>query len=246
MPERNLDNRGAIRIRKKVIVDPIKSLQTNMIITSIDIGIQHLGLVKASITKSLNVKHILDIELVDIQEFHPNCKESECPLQWHNKCFADWIEHVIHNHSSFFSNDVSYILIERQPPLGLVAVEQLIMSKFRTKAHLIHPRSTHSHFNCTHLDYEGRKKKMEEVTLKKIIRHPHLYQKYKNFERQHDVADALCQMIFFLSTLRKNIVIQKQEQQRNKRRKDLLTCPYNGSTLGEFFKMYEYKKINSL
>jgi hypothetical protein len=37
-------------------------------------------------------------------------------------------------------------LIEKQPPAGLVAVEQLLMMSYRDKAVLVYPNSMHAHF----------------------------------------------------------------------------------------------------
>jgi hypothetical protein len=46
-----------------------------------------------------------------------------------------------------FFEMADFILIERQPPMGLTAVEQLIFSRWRDKAILVHPRSMHKYFN---------------------------------------------------------------------------------------------------
>ena len=158
-----------------------------MNILSIDIGVINLGLSLSSLNENYSVREILSVCKINITEFA--CDRKTCVL-YHDKTFTDYMEHVFIRHQDMF--DLStHILIERQPPMGFVVVEQLIFSKFRSKSILINPCSMHKYFSWKDLTYEERK-------VKSIVE----AEKYINldeFERKHDIADSICIMIFWAS-----------------------------------------------
>ena len=213
-----------------------------MIITSIDIGIQHLGLVKVLVSPKLHVDRVMAIDLVDIQEFHPFGNAETCPLKHHDKCFSDWIEHCCVNFCAYFADDVDSILIERQPPCGLVAVEQLLRNKYRDRVTLIHPKSVHNFFQCSDKNYEGRKITMEREALKLIKNTTH-HKKFERMERRHDIADAICQMLCFLHKKRIQKHKEKMRKIRNENTQKILNrkMPNSEMTLRDFFKKCEFK-----
>jgi hypothetical protein len=57
---------------------------------------------------------------------------------YHDKIICDYMTHLFKKFKSVFDS-VDQILIERQPPTGLVAVEELIMREYRNKSKLISP-----------------------------------------------------------------------------------------------------------
>jgi hypothetical protein len=89
-------------------------------------------------------------------------------------------------------DEADKILVERQPPGGFGAIETLIVATFREKVEVISPNSMHKHFRIGHLDYEHRKKKTEEIAG------PHLehLESYTRLLRKHDVADAMCMVLY--------------------------------------------------
>uniref|UniRef100_A0AB38ZM29 Uncharacterized protein n=1 Tax=Mantoniella tinhauana virus 1 TaxID=3111543 RepID=A0AB38ZM29_9VIRU len=61
---------------------------------------------------------------------------------------------------------------------------------FKDKVCLISPVSMHTHFGMRHLNYEQRKERTVSIAEKHL--------KYEiPYERKHDVADALCMIIYF-------------------------------------------------
>ena len=59
-------------------------------------------------------------------EYGNNCK------LYHENAMCDYINHVFQEYSEYFNN-ADLILIERQPPMGLIVIQELIMNKYREK-----------------------------------------------------------------------------------------------------------------
>jgi|TARA_Y100000389_G_C17427454_1_gene500439 hypothetical protein len=213
-----------------------------MIWTSIDIGIQHLGLLKVETTEDFDIKKIIKFDLVDIQIFHPDIQASDTGCQLHHsKCFADWMSHVFVNYSNYF--DSPNIVIERQPPCGLVAIEQLIFFNYRTKCTLISPNSVHAQNGISCLDYDERKIYCEKMFLSFLAKSaPSMLKKARQLERLHDVADAFVQIRYHLKVCRDRKIKIKLNDERNERTRKILQLRLeDGSTLSEFFKRCEYR-----
>lgn len=150
-----------------------------MKIIGIDIGFYNIGLVLAECNKEkINV---LYVQKVDLSTF----KTSETPE------LSDMIHEFVTTYSDMFCQ-ADQILIERQPPGGISSVEVLLHYIFRHKAILISPVSMHKHFGIGHLDYEERKVRTESIASKYIKESPY----YERLERKHDIADALCMILF--------------------------------------------------
>jgi hypothetical protein len=165
-------------------------------VLSIDIGIQHLGLSMNLLNHDYTFKEVLWIDMIDISNYsklHRYVSCEDCQL-YHTRTFTDWVEHLVQENEEFFEA-ADVVLIERQPPTGFVAIEQLLFSKFRKKAHLIHPRNVHSYLNFHGLDYEKRK----ELSVK--IANRIMPDKYKDqllyYERHHDIADSICMTLYW-------------------------------------------------
>lgn len=170
-------------------------------IVSVDIGIVHFALVLIECTAEYEYRDTVWFELMDITRFpHLDAHaKQECALA-HTKTIADWLGHVMFLHSELFQF-ADRILIERQPPQGHTAVEQLLFFQFRSKAVLVSPRSVHKFFGwSSEIDYDRRKEKSVAAfryRLKQSTR-PWLLDMLDALERQHDVADAFVQTLFFL------------------------------------------------
>ena len=82
------------------------------------------------------------------------------------------------------------ILIERQPPNGFTNIEILLHYMFKDKVILISPVSMHTHFGMRHLNYDQRKERTITIANKYI-------ETEIPFERKHDIADALCMIVYF-------------------------------------------------
>lgn len=150
-----------------------------MKIIGIDIGYYNIGLVLAECTGP-NVD-ILYVQKVDLTDF----KTRDAPE------LSDMVNTFVTAYSNIF-NQSDQILIERQPPGGISSVEVLLHYIFRDKAILISPVSMHKHFGIGHLDYEQRKERTEVIASKYIKDSTY----YERLERKHDIADALCMILF--------------------------------------------------
>lgn len=182
-------------------------------ILSIDIGVIHLGVSVILLDEEFNYMDIIWVDLINITNFihPPGMKRKHCHLH-HTKTFTDWLEHFFLVYNDFFEM-CDYILIEKQPPMGFVVIEQLIFSKWRNKSILISPNSMHSYFKINDYDYEQRKefniKIMNELLNSSLQIQTHTY------ERTHDIADSICMTLYWAS--------KKQVQyKKDKRRREIL------------------------
>ena len=57
---------------------------------------------------------------------------------------------------------------------------------------MISPLSMHQHFGLGHLTYEQRKQRTEFIASKYINN----FQNYDQLTRKHDIADALCMILY--------------------------------------------------
>ena len=181
-----------------------------MYVLGIDVGFYHMGLVGCNVSESFVLKNIDFCELVDITDFKCSMGVS-CSLH-HDKCIADYMSHLFKNYDELF-NKADIIIIERQPPMGLVAVQELLMFRFRNKSTLVSPNSMHSHFDMSSLDYEQRKTRVIKMTS-------HLLSEFDSFrsnERKHDLSDALCIIKYYLFKKNKKFVQLKLKEDWEKR-----------------------------
>lgn len=165
----------------------------------IDVGIQHLGFSVLEFNDEFEFVRIVGIDLVDITNW--NCQKEDCYL-FHTKTFTDWMEHVFFHYSCMFE-EVEKIIIEKQPPQGLVAIEQLIFQRFRNKTELVAPQKMFSYFNINGFSYDERKQYTESICEKYLPLS--MKKEYKSFTRQHDIADSVCLGLYYLDSLRKKL-----------------------------------------
>jgi hypothetical protein len=157
-----------------------------MKLLGIDVGYRNLALVLVDYSQGEITREFC--ERIDITEY---CCDHTCELE-HTSHIVDYIDHVIQRHRGVFDR-ADTILIERQPPGGLVAVESLLYSKFRKKSILISPNSMHVFLQINHLDYDNRK--LEVVKLAGM----------SGKGRLHDMADAYLMTKFYIDTVLKPI-----------------------------------------
>lgn len=160
---------------------------------SIDIGIHHMGLVWAFCEKDVC---IVDFDCINIMLI--KCNRNTCLLH-HSRSLTDYINHLFVEFHEWFEN-AEVILIERQPILGQVAVEQLIFSKYREKARLIAPRSIHTHYGWNYIGTEEEKyekRKHASIRIAESYLSSSLKERLQLFDRQHDITDAICMLYFW-------------------------------------------------
>jgi hypothetical protein len=150
-----------------------------MKVLSIDIGIINFAFTFWDCDK------LKDFDKIDITIF---IKDNE------NKCIAVYMNNLFKKITYF--EEADFILIERQPFSGIIAVQEIILSHFYKKCVLISPIKMHKYIGIDHLDYDNRKIKTIEFAK------PYLnnYEKYRNLFRKHDIADSLCIYIYWKNT----------------------------------------------
>jgi len=180
-------------------------------VLSIDVGILNLGYVYAEIyfpsientSKYKNLKNnenytcikdhlqVISCGRIDITKMkHTVTHSCDCTLR-HERCIPDYLDHFIQEHSFYFE-ECDVLLIERQPPMGITNVQDLLFTRFRNKVKLISPNSVHKYFGLGH-DYLLRKEASEAIA-KDYLNH------FTNFifnERKHDISDALLMILYY-------------------------------------------------
>lgn len=183
------------------------------VILCVDIGVINLGLAALTYdSKNFKFKNVVGVELIDITEFHHPCGvcSENCGLQ-HTKTFTDWMEHIFLTYSNAFEN-CDKIIIERQPPGGFNAIEQLIFSRYRDKTELVSPRSMHKFLDIGMFNYDRRKECVVKFA-KNLIKNHKIIEDLEMYERKHDMADAICLGYYWLNFQRS---CQREEEMKIK------------------------------
>lgn len=204
-------------------------------ILSIDIGIHHLGLSAGYVDKGWKLLEITWVDMVDITQYTHNLIDNNNCKLYHGNTIADRMEHIFQEYYPVF-NEVDYILIERQPINGLVAVEQIIYYRWRTKCCLVSPRSMHKHFSIGCYDYEQRKKRTMQIAEKENW-HKRAIERYESFERKHDISDSVCIMIFWLAKKRQVYLEQKHKEEISK----IKMTAFGFDSIDDFLSQFRYK-----
>ena len=188
-----------------------------MKVLSIDVGITNLGFVYSDITfnepkDGSRYKHLLlnscyslnksflkeNIKIIDCNKIditkvkHRKVPFCICKLH-HDRCIPDYLDHFIQETSYFEECDV--LLIERQPPVGITNVQDLLFKQFRDKVLLISPNSVHKYFGLNNV-YEERKEKSEKTSQ-------YFLEEFDNFKkhiRKHDISDAMLMILYYYKT----------------------------------------------
>jgi len=163
-----------------------------MKILSIDIGIINLGYVYAEISPTIQVIDCNKINITNV--LHNKVPICKCCLN-HERCIPDYLDHFIQEHQEMFDN-ADTILIERQPPVGITNVQDLLFVRFRKKVKLVSPNSVHKYFKMDK-DYDTRKEESEQISLSYL----NDFLSFQQNERKHDISDAMIMIIFYVNTL---------------------------------------------
>jgi len=214
-------------------------------IMSIDVGITHLGLSIGITDEAFNLIQLEWVKMIDITQYthQYDLQDKCCGVNHSSKCFADWLQHLFLEYETLFEC-CNYILVEKQPPSGLVVIEQIIMFRWRDKCHLVHPRSMHSFFNMGlktikgNESYEKRKEKSQLIAEKSCKWHRRAVESYSGLIRKHDVTDSICLMLYWLFIKNKEYT-----RQRNLERTKNLKLPnLNGMSGLEWMESMKYVK----
>ena len=165
-----------------------------MRIASIDIGYYNLGLVVATVTEDFVVSEVDFAQKIDLGSslIHGKVSRRDCGL-YHTNHMCDKVDHFIQEYGDLIK-DCDVLLLERQPPGGFGNIESLLCKQFRCQAVMIHPRSLHKFLNTGNLSYEERKVGSELAAADYL----EVVGSYLELERKHDVADAMCMILYYL------------------------------------------------
>jgi len=177
-----------------------------MYIISIDIGFEHFAIVGANVSEPYDLRStrfeepykLEDVtlcKLINIKNLMLDCSDADCKLK-HALCISDYMAHLFKLYHDFFEK-ADIILIERQPPQGFIAVQELILFTYRDKSILVSPNSMHKHFSMSKVQ-KLRKMFTEKFSKERLQPFPD----YANNERKHDMGDAYCILVYYLSNLR--------------------------------------------
>jgi len=190
---------------------------------SIDIGITNLGYVyselqidtdfgskyKANMYNEnylLNIINskkditIIDCDRIDITKVkHKKVAYCVCKLH-HDRCIPDYLDHFIQETEYFRECDV--LLLERQPPVGITNVQDLLFKLFRDKVKMISPGSIHKYFGFPSGEYNIRKELSEKVSEEYLSN----FSTFTKNIRKHDIADAMLMIIFYYKNLKKEFI----------------------------------------
>ena len=156
-----------------------------MIVTGIDIGLHHMGLMKGEIDDKNYNKFSLDkFDLIDLSKYG----EKEIYLM---------LDHMFKEYADYF--DVDKLIIERQPPGGLLSIQEVIAFKYKDIVNLVSPRSVHCFIGSNYYTYDRRKLISIDYTIKYLIRHmdTDIKKQFFALPRKHDIADAFCMIAYF-------------------------------------------------
>lgn len=153
-------------------------------ITGVDVGLHNLGVIKCVYED--NNLDIIDFKLIDLYKY----KNYESELHMLIDCF-------VVEYKDLFNTD--YILIERQPPGGLIVIQELLAYIFKDKVRLISPRSVHSKLGINYYCYDQRKIKTVQFLYDNLTHNKktELLLSLNNISRKHDIADAYCLVKYF-------------------------------------------------
>lgn len=172
-----------------------------MKISSIDVGYFNLGLVVVE-THEEEITHVITAEKVDISKhIHNRVSQTDCKLH-HTRHMCDMVSHFIQEYEPLI-NSCDMLIIEKQPPHGFSSIESLIVQHFRDIIKIVYPRAMHKYFNIGHFDYDKRKEMTVDIAESRTsitIQE----------DRKHDIADALCMIIYYLEPRRQRLEMNKR------------------------------------
>lgn len=178
-----------------------------MHVLAIDVGYSSLGLVHAEVCEfAIATVHLAEkLDLRDIP-----CLQG-CKLL-HTSNVVDRVNHLVIYYKDLFER-AETILIERQPVGGLLDVQSLLYDKFRSKTTLVSPNAMHKHFGLPRGEYDRRKEMTIEIATPYLS---HLLS-FNRLHRKHDVADAMCMILFVTRQQQQQHLLAQDEESRRAR-----------------------------
>ena len=151
----------------------------------IDPGIVNLGYVVGRW-----VDGCLHVDTAGRVDLTARCRAPGCRRRRGRELY-DRLQHLLcHGDLGPALEEADAIVVERQPPGGLVSVSDFFLAHWRDKVHLVAPRAMHCWMQIGDLGYDGRKAAVEAAADAFVA--------LPTRGRRHDVADALCILLYWL------------------------------------------------
>ena len=163
-----------------------QEVDTQTTMCCVDVGMYNLGLAFMSHDESWRRITVVEVGLVDLVRQGAGSRSKE-PCDRLEKFFAS---------TSLPFRACEAIFVERQPLVGMKAIEQLIFWRFRDRAHLISPNSVQARFGITKrlgFGYDERKVAVTRIAGSYLAKHGSRLSRARwgRLQRKHDVADAI-------------------------------------------------------
>lgn len=191
-----------------------------MRLVAFDVGVKNLALVEVVLDpESLDIQSVDSVAKYNLYD-RAVCDKKVCnvcrPKGLHSLLAApalDGLAHVLKENDARISA-ADAVVIERQPPCGLVAIEAVLYTRFIAKAVLMMPQKMHRFLGINKLGYEERKQKTTEEAERLLEARGTQQAKvaFSCMARKHDVADALCIAACYADCIKK---AQKKRQVPN-------------------------------
>lgn len=171
-------------------------------ILGIDVGLCNLALVSVAVSPDHEIGSVRRSTVVDVTRVRclPGC------VLHHSNNVVDRMNHMFASYADWF-DEADEILVEAQPPVGLVHVEALILSRFRHKTSLVQPVAVQAHFKWPQCDYEAKKQAAVDTAGPYM---PSL----GDLRRKHDAADAFCLVLYTCQVRRRTDAARRWLEQR--------------------------------
>jgi len=183
-----------------------------MIITAVDVGVTNFAFVKCEVEDN-EITRVVLAERLDLAVVGA-CEDPTCSLRIHGKNATSRLLHLDRDRPEILKCDI--LLVEQQPLVGMKGVEQALCALASTEVKLVSPRSMHHHFGIGRLSYDERKKETTEIAsvlLDGFVTPAHP-RGWADETRKHDIADAMCIMIFYLHCRRAKAREAQEKRER--------------------------------
>lgn len=203
-----------------------------------DVGFTNLGVCLIHYDETdLSTKPHIRVEgvwKIDINEYnHAHVANGAC-RGYHTNEPCDKLLHSLEQHEALWT-PFDKILIERQPPQGLIQIEAILFQKWRDRAQKISPTSMHRFYGLSDC-YDTRKLQTVDIATPYLLEFP----TFSQAERKHDLADSFCLAAYMISTWHEKTVAEHNESER-KRALEADFKQYHGESLDNWFDQYRHE-----
>lgn len=161
----------------------------SMIAIAIDVGVCNFAMCVATITlEETRVTHIYKYNLLN------------CSARRGGMAEIDGLREILDKHRlDFLRCDI--VLVERQPPQGLLSIQSVLYDRFVGKVRLVMPQSMHRYYGLHGKSYDERKVSVEAIARTWL--QGDCLKAYDKLARKHDVGDAVCFLVMYADAWRK-------------------------------------------